>query len=132
MIAEDNPRISSLDEKSDYALWRTHVQSAISSKNLTNTMSDMAEGTDHTVYAEYQQQARNIITAALDDTVLCVVQTFTGSPRHMTEKISKWYNSKSTTAKISKMSKLVSMRFENRSGDLSSHIDSIAGLTKNS
>ena len=100
----------------------------MSSKKLTDAMSDMVEGADRTAYGEHQQQASNIIIASLGDQALRIVRTIVGNPNTMMAKLDERYDSKSTASKIEKMSELVSMKYYNIKDDLSDHIDRMAGL----
>lgn len=130
MTEQDKLRVRQLDDKSDYSLWHIRVLAAISSKKLTNAMSEISRDADLSTYEDHAQQSSNIIIATLSDQALHVVQSVIGKPKDMMNKRNDCYDSKSTATKIAKMSELVYMRYTTLKNYLSSHIDRMVGLLK--
>ena len=128
MTTKEKSHIRPLDEKSDYALWRIRVLTAISAKRLKDAVQNRSADKDEQVYVDHQQQASKIFVAALSDQALCVVRTVIEITTEMLTKLERRYESKSTASNIAKMSELVSMRFTSLTDDLSGHIDRMAGL----
>ena len=67
MTDQDKPRIRPLDDKSDYSMWRTRVESAADGKGLTAAFNEkeVPAGVDSGEFAKQRLQASSIIVAAL-------------------------------------------------------------------
>lgn len=130
MTDSDKMRIKPLDGKSDYALWRLRVEAACDAKGLTEAFSSEKKpaGSDTERLVAVRKQASGIIVSALGDHALRVVRSVVGNPAAMLEKLDARYDSKSTASKITKMSKLVSVRFSNPKAGIEKHIDAMAAL----
>lgn len=135
MTETEKIRIRQLDDKSDYALWRIRIFAAISAKSLetvfeTRKQGEASSSTSTTSPASETQcqQASNIIVSALGDHALRVVRTVIGNPKEMMEKLDARYDSKTIASRISKMSELVSIRYNSIREDMDKHIDKLAGI----
>ena len=117
-----------VDEKSEYSLWRIHLQAAIICMKLDAALSDMVDGADNLTNKDTQHRASKNIVTALSDSALRVVRTVIGQPKGMMTKLNYRYDWKSTAPKTAKMSKMVSIRYISLREDLSGHIDRMAGL----
>ena len=135
MTETEKIRIRPLDDKSDYALWRIRIYGVISAKSLetvfeTRRQGEVCSSTSTTSPASETQcqQASNIIVSALGDHALRVVRTVIGKPKEMMEKLDARYDSKTIASRISKMSELVSIRYNSLREDIDKHIDKLAGI----
>ena len=135
MTETEKIRIRPLDDKSDYALWRIRIYAVISAKSLetvfeTRRQGEVCSSTSTTSPASETQcqQASNIIVSALGDHALRVVRTVIGKPKEMMEKLYARYDSKTIASRISKMSELVSIRYNSLREDIDKHIDKLAGI----
>ena len=86
--------------------------------------------TDTEKLEEHTRKAVAVIVTALGDTPLDVVQDVSDNPAKMLAKLDERYNSKTMSAKISKMAEFVSMHYSDRSQDISKHIDAMASVAR--
>ena len=133
--------IKPLTNDCDYGLWKIRVTAALEALGLAGvTVTDSASETSGGASAagsgrttgddddNKRRRAFVIIIRALSDAALRVVRDVITDPVQMLAKLDARYDNKSTAAKISKMSELVSIAYKNSAKDIRKHIDKLAGL----
>lgn len=101
MVEKDKLRIKRLDEKADYALWRSRVEAACFSKGLEDVLQNSNDRKDTSEEHKTRRlHSSNIIVSAFSDAPLRVVRNVIGEPVEMMEKLDVRYDSKSTASKI--------------------------------
>ena len=132
MTDTDKLRIKQLDDKDDYRLWRIRIAAACDGKGLEAVLDHKecprGDADEKKKFVSDQKKASNIIVAALSDKALRVVRANIGNPHLMLTKLDERYDSKSTAARIAKMTELISMRYDNLKRSMGVHIDQMAGL----
>lgn len=123
----DKVRIKPLGEKDDYRLWRIRIAAVCDSKGLNNVL-DHAASTDQdeeprSKFLSDAKKASNVIVTALSDRALRVVRADIGRPFAMLEKLDERYDSKSTAARIAKMSELLYLRYTSMCRSMGNHIE---------
>lgn len=127
---EDKIRMRQLGDKSDYALWRIRMKTAISEKKLGAVFNSAPEVAAKASWSEKKEEASNIIFSALSDQALRVFRSVIGDPKETIQKLEDRYDSKRTTSNISKISKLISIQYSSIHDEISKHTDQIAAITE--
>lgn len=128
----DKIRIKQLEEKDDYRLWRIRISAACDSKGIEEVLevekNPHTDAAKQTKFVVDQKKASNVIVAALSDKALRVVRSSIGKPFEMLRKLDERYDSKSAAARISKMTELITMRYDSINKNMGTHIDQMAAV----
>ena len=134
MADSDKLRIKPLQSGDNYRLWRIRIEAACDAKNLDDVLN--RERNPHSdpdkkaKFAGDMRKASGIIVAALSNEPLRIVRSEIRKPYSMIKKLNERYDSKSAASCISKMTELISLRYDSLSKDIGGHIDKMAGIVE--